>query len=380
MMAVTISVNNDILTWAIARAGYELPDFAEKYPRISDWLSGAKQPTVKQLEDFSNKVHLPFGYLFLPKPPNETIDFPFFRTGRKEGTNRVSLNVYDTILDLQRRQAWLIDYLQELGSHPLPYVGWFNSQASPVDVVQDIRHTLGLGQSWAAGCPTWEDALDTLVKKIEEIGIIVVFSGIVGNNTHRVIPVEECRGFVLVDEYVPFMLVNNADAKAAQLFTIVHELAHVWLGQSAGFDFRQLMPSDNPTERLCNQVAAEFLVPEALLRAHWTGVADIRKLVTKFKVSKIVIARRALDLGLISRATFFQVYNTYMAEFAAKKQGQEFGGNFYYTARKRVSPTFAAYVDSAVKTDKLLYRDAYKLTGLSGKTYETFITEHLTKT
>lgn len=103
MMAVTISVNNDILTWAIARAGYELPDFAEKYPRISDWLSGAKQPTVKQLEDFSNKVHLPFGYLFLPKPPNETIDFPFFRTGRKEGTNRVSLNVYDTILDLQRR-------------------------------------------------------------------------------------------------------------------------------------------------------------------------------------------------------------------------------------------------------------------------------------
>ena len=380
MMAVTISVNNDILTWAIARAGYELPDFAEKYPRISDWLSGAKQPTVKQLEDFSNKVHLPFGYLFLPKPPNETIDFPFFRTGRKEGTNRVSLNVYDTILDLQRRQAWLIDYLQELGSHPLPYVGWFNSQASPVDVVQDIRHTLGLGQSWAAGCPTWEDALDTLVKKIEEIGIIVVFSGIVGNNTHRVIPVEECRGFVLVDEYVPFMLVNNADAKAAQLFTIVHELAHVWLGQSAGFDFRQLMPSDNPTERLCNQVAAEFLMPEALLRAHWTGVADIRKLVTKFKVSKIVIARRALDLGLISRATFFQVYNTYMAEFAAKKQGQESGGNCYYTARKRVSPTFAAYVDSAVKTDKLLYRDAYKLTGLSGKTYETFITEHLTKT
>ncbi|GGC50305.1 DNA-binding protein [Parapedobacter defluvii] len=380
MMAVNISVNNDMLTWAIARAGYELPEFAEKYPRISDWLSGAKQPTVKQLEDFSNKVYLPFGYLFLPKPPNETISFPFFRTGRIEGTNRVNLNVYDTIIDLQRRQQWLIEYLQELDNKPLPYVGRFNSQTNPMAVVQDIRATLGLEVSWTSGCPTWEDALDTLVRKIEEIGIIVVFNGIVGNNTHRVIPVEECRGFVMVDEYVPFMFVNGADAKAAQLFTIVHELAHVWLGRSAGFDFRQLMPSDDPTEQLCDQVAAEFLVPEALLRVHWTGIADIRKLAAKFKVSKIVIARRALDLGLISRAAFFHVYNTYMAEFAAKKQGQESGGNFYYTARKRVSPTFAAYVDSAVKTDKLLYRDAYKLTGLSGKTYQTFVTEHLTRT
>lgn len=380
MMAVNISVNNDILTWAIARAGYELPDFVEKYPRITDWLSGAKQPTVKQLEDFSNRVHLPFGYLFLPKPPNETINFPFFRTGRKEGTDRVSLNVYDTILDLQRRQEWLVAYVEELGNDALPYVSRFDKLTNPMDVVQDIRGTLGLSPSWTAGCPTWEDALDTLVKKIEEIGIIVVFNGIVGNNTHRVIPVEECRGFVLVDEYVPFMFVNSADAKAAQLFTIVHELAHVWLGRSAGFDFRQLMPSDDPAERLCDQVAAEFLVPEALLRAHWTGIADIQKLATKFKVSKIVIARRALDLGLISRATFFQVYNTYMAEFAAKKQGQEPGGNFYFTTRRRVSPTFAAYIDSAVKADKLLYRDAYKLTGLNGKTYETFITEHLTKT
>ena len=216
------------------------------------------------------------------------------------------------------------------------------------------------------------------MKRIEETGIIVVFNGIVANNTHRVIPVEECRGFVLVDEYVPFMFINNADAKTAQLFTIVHELAHVWLGKSAGFDFRQLLPSDDPIEQLCDQVAAEFLVPEALLRTHWTSVADIRKLATKFKVSKVVVARRALDLGLISRPTFFQLYDTYMAEFATRKQRQEPGGNFYYTARKRISRTFAAYVDSAVKTDRLLYRDAYKLTGLSGKTYETFVAEHLT--
>lgn len=378
-MAVNVSVNNDILTWAIARAGYELPDFAEKYPRISDWLSGAKQPTVKQLQEFSHKVHLPFGYLFLPEPPNETIDFPFFRTGRAGGTNRVSLNVYDTILDLQRRQEWLRDYLRELGNEPLPYVGRFSSVSHLMEVVQDIRGTLGLGEGWTTGCATWEDALGMLVRRIEGLGIIVVFNGVVGNNTHRVIPVEECRGFVLVDEYVPFMFVNGADAKAAQLFTIVHELAHVWLGKSVGFDFSQLHPADDPAEKLCDQVAAEFLVPERLLRAYWTGVADIRKLATVFKVSKIVIARRALDLGFISRAEFFKLYNSYMADFHRRKEAQESGGNFYATARRRVSPIFAAYVDSAVKSDKLPYRDAYKLTGMYGKTYDTFINEYLTK-
>lgn len=379
MMAVNVSVNNDILKWAIARAGYELPDFAKEYPRISDWLSGEKQPTVKQLQAFSQKVHLPFGYLFLPKPPTETIDFPFFRTGRTDSPNRFGLNVYDTIRDLQRRQEWLREYLQELGNEPLPYVGRFNSISDPMEVVQDIREALGLEEGWATGSATWEDALGMLVSKIEELGIIVVFNGVVGNNTHRVIPVNECRGFVLVDEYVPFMFVNGADAKAAQLFTIVHELAHVWLGKSAGFDFRHLHPADDPTEILCNQIAAEFLVPERLLSAHWTGIVDIRKLATTFKVSKIVIARRALDLGYISRGEFFRLYNSYMAEFHKKKETQVSGGNFYATARRRISPTFAAYVDSAVKSDKLPYRDAYKLTGIHGKTYDTFINEYLTK-
>ncbi len=126
-----------------------------------------------------------------------------------------------------------------------------------------------------------------------------------------------CGNFAVAAYFVRSLIDEGVD----KLFTVVHELAHVWLGKSAGFDFRQLMPSDNPTEQLCDQVAAEFLVPEALLRAHWTSPADIRRLANKFKVSKVVIARRAVDLGLISRPAFFQLYDTYMAEFAAKKQG-----------------------------------------------------------
>lgn len=377
-MATTVPIKENIITWALNRAGYDLAKFSSKYPalKVDHWLQGDKQPTVKQLEDFSKKVHIPFGYLFLQEPPNEDIDFPFFRTGNLSPNYQVSPNVYDTILDLQRRQDWLRDYLIQLEIHPLAYVGKFGTDTSIDIFVKDLRDKLGLKAGWTMTCPTWEDTLGILIDTIERIGIIVIQNGIVGNNTSRPIPVEECRGFVLVDDYVPFMFLNNADAKAAQLFTLIHELAHVWLGKSAGFNQDQLLPASNETEILCDRVAAEFLVPAHILREFWKDLADIQKLATRLNVSTIVIARRALDLELISKTQFYTFYNKYIEQFRVKKGGS--GGNFYSTSKRRVSPTFASFVDSAVQNGELTYKDAFKLTGLYGNVYTQFIQKHVT--
>jgi len=380
-MAVTVPVNENIITWALSRAGYDLAGFMQKHPslKVDNWLQGDREPTVKQLETFSKKVHVPFGYLFLTEPPNEDLKFPFFRAGQAKAHYRVSLNVYDAILQIERRQQWLRDYLIQLEQEPLDFVGKYTKEVSVEVLVADIRDKLGLKEGWTAAYPTWEDTLGVLMDAIESIGVIVVQNGVVGNNTHRPIPVEECRGFVLVDEYAPFMFVNNVDAKAAQMFTLVHELAHVWLGKSAGFNQDQLMPADDPIEILCDQAAAEFLVPKNILRDVWTGSADIRKLATRFKVSPIVIARRAMDLDLLSRADFFAFYAKYMEGIQSKKEEGVGGGNFYYTAKRRVSPTFAGYVDNAVKNGALTYRGAFKLTGLNGDVYSTFINDYLVK-
>lgn len=172
------------------------------------------------------------------------------------------------------------------------------------------------------------------------------------------------------------MFLNNADAKAAQLFTLIHELAHVWLGKSAGFNQDQLLPASNETEILCDRVAAEFLVPAHILREFWKDLADIQKLATRLKVSTIVIARRALDLELISKTQFYTFYNKYIEQFRVKKGGS--GGNFYSTSKRRVSPTFASFVDSAVQSGELTYKDAFKLTGLYGNVYTQFIQKHVT--
>lgn len=376
MATARIDINNDLITWAIDRAGYELPEYLLLNPKVEAWLNDTKKPTVKQLQDFSRNVHVPFGYLLLEDPPSETLSFPFFRTG-KAVTKEVSLNVYDAVQIVQKRQDWLVEYLQEEGYAPLDFVGKFDATSNYRDLVNDIRSTLELRPNWASYHNTWERALEFLVMRIEECGIVVNFSGIVGNNTRRPISVEECRGFVLVDEYAPFMFVNSADAKAAQMFTIIHELAHIWIGQSAGFDMKQLLPADDPIEVLCDKVAAEFLVPQDSLINLWREEQDFEKLNRTFKVSPIVVARRALDLGLITRRAFFGFYNEYVDKINNLKLNRGSGGNFYATAKKRISLRLAGFINNAVKEQKLLYRDAYKLTGLKGDTYANFMKEYL---
>ncbi|MEL6626968.1 MAG: ImmA/IrrE family metallo-endopeptidase [Bacteroidota bacterium] len=379
MAVARVDINKTLIEWAIIRDGHEITEFLDVNPNVKQWLTGEKKPTIKQLEDFSRKVHVPFGYLFLDEPPEEELTFPFFRTGIG-ATSEVSLNVYDIVQQVQKRQDWLSDYLQEEGHAPLEFVGKFSVNTPFRIIVNDIRKTLGFQINWASKHNTYERALEFLTIQIEEIGIVTNFSGIVGNNTKRVINVEECRGFVLIDEYAPFMFINSADAKAAQMFTIIHELAHIWIGHSAGFDNQKLLPADDPIELLCDKIAAEFLVPRDSLLNIWQEETDFQKLNRIFKVSPIVVARRALDLELISRNDFFSFYNGYIDQINNIKQNRGSGGNFYATAKKRVSLVFASFVNNAVKEQKIMYKDAYKLTGLKGDTYANFMKEHLYQT
>jgi len=212
---------------------------------------------------------------------------------------------------------------------------------------------------------------------MENVGILVVVNGIVGNNTHRTLDPDEFRGFVLVDDYAPLVFVNNADSKAAQMFTLAHELAHVFFGSSAAFDLREMQPANEPTELSCNRVAAEFLVPESELRQIWPFVKNdpepFQTIARQFKVSVLVAARRALDLALINREAFFQFYDDYLSDEHRKAVRQESGGDFYANQNFRVGRLFASTVVRATQEGKLLYSEAFQLTGLYGKTFDHYV-------
>ena len=124
-MANYVDINVDMIAWAIVRAGHDLQNYFNANPNIAAWYSGDKKPTVKQLQSFSNKIHMPFGYFFASEPPEEEVPIPFFRTNDSAKTN-ISLNVYDTILSLQKRQEWLVEFLKEENNEKLSYVGKFN--------------------------------------------------------------------------------------------------------------------------------------------------------------------------------------------------------------------------------------------------------------
>ena len=214
-----------------------------------------------------------------------------------------------------------------------------------------------------------------LLQRVEDIGVLVNVNGVVGNNTHRKLNVTEFRGFVLVDEFAPLIFVNVADAKAAQMFTLAHELAHIWYGASAIFDLQNLHPADGGIERLCNVVAAEFLVPREEIVNFWHQVRDVadkfQLLARHFKVSEIVAARRALDLALVTKAEFFEYYEE-RREVDFQGRGASSGGDFYANQSFRIGRRFAEAVIRATAEGKLLYSEAYRLTGLRSKTFSTY--------
>lgn len=369
-----VRVNPDILLWAADRSGKSEVIHGD-FPNWLKWINNESQPTLKQLEKVAKVTSTPLGYFLLQKPPLEKLSIPHYRTIDDSHVSGPSPDLLETVQTLTRRQDWIRDSLIEQGLEPLHFIGAAKTSHNPKDVAKNIRKELGLEDGWAGKCRTWEDAFRMLLDKVENLRIFVVVNGVVGNNTHRKLNVKEFRGFVLVDNYAPFIFINGADGKAAQMFTLAHELAHIWYGVSAAFDLQSLQPADNDIEEACNFVAAEFLVPELELREFWKHIKSdgerFQLISRRFKVSEIVAARRALDLNLINRDEFLDFYQNRFVNLLQSNQNSS-GGNFYNTQAFRISRRFAEAVIRSTIEGKLMYREAYQLTGLRGKTFSEF--------
>jgi Zn-dependent peptidase ImmA (M78 family)/transcriptional regulator with XRE-family HTH domain len=361
-MADRVNIPKERYSWAIQRAGLTVDGYMNSHPNVplSEWMSGEKEPTVKQLEAFAKSVNVPFGYLFLEKTPKEEVPFPMFR-GEAGRSDHFDLNVYDTVNSLQLRQDWLEDYLQENEIDTCKYIRSVTLQTPVGETVSKLRTMLGLQPRWAFGLVRTEAAVSKMTEALEGAGIFVAYNGVVGNNTRRPISVSECRGFALVNDTAPYIFVNSGDAPTAQLFTLVHETVHLMLGISAGHAEADTLCHD-ANEKYCDMVAAEFLVPAAELRSVWNG--DIKDTARKFRVSELVVARRAHDMGLLTHDEYNAFWMEYRKRPLKKKERESGGGNFYRTSVKRVGRLFAIHVKNAVADRQLSYLDAYRLTGL----------------
>ncbi len=370
-----ITLQPDVLRWARERTGFDPAELAGKLQvkpeRVQEWESSG-EITMAQVRKLARHTYTPEGYLFLDQPPDDSLPIADFRTIGDRPLARPSPNLLDTIYQMQRRQDWMREELLIEEADPLEFVGAFSLNSPPSHVAQAMRDVLQVTNGWASAEFNWSQSLSRLRDWIENIGVLVVFNGVVGNNTSRKLDREEFQGFALTDQYAPLIFVNNADFKAAQIFTLAHELAHLFVAESGVSHIPNLQPAEHPTERFCDMAAAEFLVPEEELDGFWLTVRQsdnpYQAIARHFKVSSLVAARRTFDLGLTDRDDFFEFYERHKQRNQGVSDSQR--GDFWVNQRWRIGPRFAAAVARAVKEGRLLYREAYSLTGLTAKSFE----------
>lgn len=362
-----VQVNPDLLRWALKRARLDPLVVEKRFPKLEAWEDRSTQPTLRQLEDFARAMHVPIGYLFLQEPPVETVPIPDFRTRQDGGVRRPSPDLLETVYICQQRQEWFHDFARSAGEEALRFVGSLTVESDVTAAAASIRDRLRFDVERRRALPTWSEALREFVAMADEAGILVMSSGIVGSNTHRKLDPEEFRGFAMADSLAPVVFINGADSRSAQMFTLAHELAHIWAGQSAVSDAQARSVPAHRVERWCNQVAAELLVPLALVRRELGVSADLaretNRLARRFKVSTLVVLRRIYDAGGLSREAFWRAYDAEVERLRALPAGA--GGNFYLSVPVRVSRRFARALVGSTLEGQTLYRDALRMLGFS---------------
>ncbi|QVN17272.1 ImmA/IrrE family metallo-endopeptidase [Burkholderia pyrrocinia] len=361
-MTDALHLSPTVLDWAANQAGSSLRELAERVSTRAAESIERGELTPSQAMKFAKEAGVPFGYLFLPEPPAKREPLPIADFRTLPDKQPLSRDFYDVFDDMEFKQAWYREYLLREGVAPLPFVGRFKGQRVKArTIADDIRSTLKL-EAGGATARNADDLYSFLVTKAEAAGVLIFKNGIVGNNTHRPLSVSEFRGFVINDEFAPVVFINGADAPAAWPFTLMHELAHIWLGESGISDSSPA--SHNKHEILCNAIAAEVLVPQEQFASAWsaargTATEKVTLLRQQFRVSSLVVARRALDLRLVP----YEVYDAFYQDArkrSTRKDG-EGGGDFYLTLAVRNSKSFSRKVAALATSGGISFRDAGQL-------------------
>lgn len=364
----SVTIKPDMFRWACERSGIEPEALLHRFPKLELWTQGVAKPTLKQLENFAKATHTPIGYLFLQEPPVERVPIPDFRTIDTRQLHRPSPDLLDTVYICQQRQEWYRDFARSSGNDQLAFVGSATVTSDVVATAENIRHALGFDLEERRQLSTWGDALRRFIELADSRGILVMVSGIVGSNTHRKLDPQEFRGFALADNLAPLVFINGSDTKAAQMFTLAHELAHIWLGQSAVSDTQAVQKPEHAVEQWCNQVAAELLVPFDVIRDEYQRnnslFDEMRRLAKRFKVSTLVILRRIHDVGGITQQQLWQAYREELGNLRELMAGGS-GGDFYRSQTVRVSKRFARALVVSTLEGQTLHRDAFRLLGFS---------------
>lgn len=376
LMSERVPVKPHMLRWALSYAQRTETEASKKWPQIDSWLSGERGPTVRQFEDFAAWTHLPASLLLTDSPLDVPLPITDFRVGRSQMWPQPSSELLDTIRICQGRQDWFSDYAAEFGISV--FQGELFERGTPPDQAGSwLRKELAYEVTERRLLKTPDAARTYLIDSFEDLGGLAVVNSVVGNNTHRKLDPAEFRGFTLFNPTAPLIFINSADAKNGQIFSLAHEFAHVWRGDS-GVSAEELGGAgSNKVESWCNQVAAEFLVPAVDLRnlgVEESNFADTLTAAAKrYLCSTLVIIIRLRELRLLDPEFLNRAYGRELARISAEGKSQSGGGNFHASQRYRLGKRFSTHIVADTLAGRTSFTRAMRLTGLSRTTLSDFI-------
>lgn len=380
MATIKVDVAPNIIDWVVNHAPAEKLT-EDVLSELEKWKHGEKEPTFSRVEYLSKSTHIPLGYFFLQTPPKEELPVLQYRTVESLSTGNPSRNLVDTIHHMESVQEWMRNYLLSIDADKLMFIGSQKHNSDVLAIAAYIRKALNIPIDWFMHTKNIEDSFKVLRERMEQVGVLIMTNGIVGSNTHRSLNIDEFRAFTLIDDYAPLIFINANDSQGGKLFSLVHEMTHIWLGVDSFFNDRGIGSSDiRPLETICNAVAAEILVPNQLFVEKWQENAfddnyTIEKLAILFKCGTTVIARRALDNGYIGLSLYKSIADKAIKNYRERKakQPRGGGGDYYATNAIRLDNRFLIALDNSMREGKTLYTDAYDLTYTSRNTFSKLI-------
>jgi Zn-dependent peptidase ImmA (M78 family)/transcriptional regulator with XRE-family HTH domain len=344
-----------MLRWARRKEGLSIDDVATleniSPKKLEGWEEGKGSPTYPMLRRLAKRFHRPTSVFYLPEPPSDFGVVRDFRTLPSSVARSFSLQLRSAIRLAQERQSWASSYLEEEGSEISKLVGTYSADDDPEPIGRDLRDMLGATIPNVANCES-DSAAFVYWRRLCEAAGIFVFQA-------TRIDLEEMRGFSLPDPYAPAVVINSKEPFLPKIFTLIHEMAHILIGEASlsGAGSRAFIPLPRrKVERFCNQVASEVLVPRndfiQRVPADWAQRESevLHFLSRMYWVSRAVIALRLYETGFAT-----QEYVNRRLRYKARKE-EEKGRPPVPQARlavSRVGESFSRTALAAFREDKI---------------------------
>ncbi|MDR2405991.1 MAG: ImmA/IrrE family metallo-endopeptidase [Deltaproteobacteria bacterium] len=368
--------------WAMENSHVEEEKILRRFPKVQEWISGEDQPSMRELSIFSEITHIPLGYFFLNSPPTESRELIAYRSLQNHPHDNPSKNLLDTIGLMINLQDFMREHSNFCESPKNKFTGslidYARTLQKPLSMAKKIRKNLNVPLHWFNNKSENDinKNFNLIRSRIQDLDIMVMMNGFVGTNTRRKLSAQEFRAFTMLDDYAPLIFINANVAPFQRLFSLLYELGHVALGVNDLYDnftdkYDKLRDS---TDRLCSAAASEILVPSEFFIDKWSenkkgdNLEKVSNLAQFFQVDGLFLARRALDLKLLSPVEYTAI--TRKAPSYFQNMENNLFLNFYAKFFSGFDLNCLATIDSCVHSGELSYTEAYRLTGLNRTTFD----------